>query len=203
MEVALAHQHDAGRKRRHHGADDFRPRLLKGLCQDADAELERGGAREADLETVVREIDIVGRIALPDRQDDVDRLGENLVAVEVEDADRLGIGGERAGADAHHEAPLRQMVEHRGVDRDHHRMHLREVGGAGRELDGLGVVNQRRQEHHAVGDVLAGIGQVLADEGVIEAELVGKDDRLAILAQRLRPVPAQRVHGHGEVTQPH
>ena len=89
MEVAFAHQHDAGRKRRHHGADDFRPRLLERLCQDADAEFERGGAREADLETVVGEIDVVGRIALPDRQDDVDRFGENLVAVLVEYADRL------------------------------------------------------------------------------------------------------------------
>ena len=113
------------------------------------------------------------------------------------------IGGERAGADAHDEAALRQMVEHRGVDRNDHRMHLRQIGGAGRELDGLGVVNERRQEHHAVGDVLAGIGQMLAHEGVVEAELVGEDDRLTILAQRLGPVPVHRVNGHGEVTQPH
>ena len=90
MEVALAHQHHAGRERRHHGADDFRPRLLEGLGQHADAELERGGVGKADLEAVVGKIDVVGRIALPDRQDDVDRLGENLVAVLIEDADRFG-----------------------------------------------------------------------------------------------------------------
>ncbi len=78
-----------------------------------------------------------------------------------------------------------------------------EIGGAGRELDGLGVVDQRREEHHAVGDVLAGVGQMLADEGVVEAELVGEDDGLAVLAQRLRPVPVHRVHRHGEVAQPH
>ena len=155
------------------------------------------------LKRLSGKVDVVGRIALPDREDDVDRLGENLVAVQVEDSDRLGIGGEGAGAHAHDEAPLRQMIEHRRVHRDHHRMHLREIGGAGRELDRLGVVDQRRLEHHAVGDVLAGVGQVLADEGIVEAELVGEDDRLAILAQRLRPVPAHRVHGHGEVTQPH
>ena len=82
-------------------------------------------------------------------------------------------------------------------------MHVRQVGGAGGELDGLGVVDQRRVEHHAVGDVLARVGQVLADEGVVEAELVGQDDRLAVLAQRLRPVPVHRMHRHGEVAQPH
>ena len=36
---------------------------------------------KSNLEAVVGEIDVVGRIALPDRQDDVDRFGENLVAV--------------------------------------------------------------------------------------------------------------------------
>jgi hypothetical protein len=82
-------------------------------------------------------------------------------------------------------------------------MHLRQIGGAGGELDGLGRVNQRRQKQHAVGDVLAGIGQMLADEGVVEAKLVGEDDRLAVLAQRLRPVARQRVDRHREVTQPH
>jgi hypothetical protein len=95
------------------------------------------------------------------------------------------------------------VVEHCRVDRDHHRVHLREICGAGRELDGFGVVNQRRQEQHAVGDIFASVGQVLAHKGVVEAELVGKDDRLTILAQRLRPVPAHRVHRHGEVAQPH
>ncbi len=96
-----------------------------GLAEDADAELERRGAREGDLEAVVREIDVVGRIALPDRQDHVDRLGEHLVAVLLEDAERLGVGGERAGADAEDEAALRQMVEHRRVHGDQHRMHVR------------------------------------------------------------------------------
>ena len=53
---------------------------------------------KADLEAVVGEIDVVGRIALPDRQDHVDRLGEDLVAVQVENADRFAVRGERAGA---------------------------------------------------------------------------------------------------------
>src|SRR6185312_15929125 len=89
MEVAPAHKHHARREWRHHGSNDLRPRLLKGFSQDADAEVERGGARKADLETVVREIKIVGRIAFPHCQYDVDCLGEDLVAVQVEDADRF------------------------------------------------------------------------------------------------------------------
>ena len=84
MEVTLAHQHHARRERRHHGTDDFRPRLLKGFGENADAKFKRGGSGEADLEAVVGKIDVVRRIALPDRQDHVDCLGENLVAVEVE-----------------------------------------------------------------------------------------------------------------------
>ncbi len=34
------------------------------------------------------------------------------------------------------------------------------------------------------------VGQMLADEGVVEAELVAEDDLLAILPQLSRPVPA-------------
>ena len=58
-------------------------------------------------------------------------------------------------------------------------------------------------EHHAVRDGLAGVGQVLAHEGVVEAELVGEDDGRAILLQRLGPVPVHRVNRHGEVAQSH
>src|SRR4029079_469043 len=99
MKVALPHEDNAWRKRRDHRADDFRSRLLKRLGEDSDAELERRSACEGDLEAVVREVDVVGRVALPDREDDVDRLGKNLVAVEVEDSDRFGI--RRKGARTH------------------------------------------------------------------------------------------------------
>src|SRR5262249_19453235 len=58
-------------------------------------------------------------------------------------------------------------------------------------------------EHHAVGDGLAGVGEVLAHEGVVETELVGKDDGLAVLFQRLGPIAVHGVHRHGEVAQPH
>jgi len=203
MEVTLSHVHDAGRERRHHRAHDLRPRLLVGLGHDADAEIERHRARGRDLVAVVGKIDVVGRTALPDGEDDVDRLGEQLVAILVEDAERLGVSGQRAGAHAQDEAALRQMIEHRRLHRDQHRVHVREVRGAGRELDPRRRRDQRGVEHHAVGDGLAGVGEVLAHESVVKAELVGEDDGLAVLLERLGPVAVHGVHRHGEVAQPH
>src|SRR5262249_35050633 len=180
-EIAFSHQHDAGGEWRDDCPNNFRARFLERLCQYADAKFKRGGPRETNLETIAGKIDIVGRIALPHRKDDVDRLSENLVAILIKNSDRLGIRRQRTRTYAHDKAPLREVVEHGGVDRNNHRMHLREVGGSSGELDGLGVVNERRLEHHAVGDVLARIGQMLADEGVVEAQLVREDDRLTIL----------------------
>ena len=44
---------------------------------------------------------------------------------------------------------------------------------------------------------------MLADEGVVEAELVRQHDDLAILLQRLRPVAMERMHRHREIAKPH
>ncbi len=106
MEVAFSHQYDAGRKWRDDSADDFRPRFLKRLRQYAYAKFERRGSRETNLETIAGEIDLVGRIALPHRKDDVDRFGEDLVAVLIEYSDGLRIRRESAWTYAHHKAAL-------------------------------------------------------------------------------------------------
>jgi len=84
----------------------------------------RTQARGRDLVAVVRKVDVVGRIALPDRQDDVDRLGEHLVAVLLQDAEGFRIRGQRAGTNAEDEPAFRQVIEHRGVLGDQHRMHV-------------------------------------------------------------------------------
>ena len=80
------------------------------------------------------------------------------------------------------------MIEHRRLHGDQHRMHVRKVRRAGRELDLLCFGDERGLEHHAVGDVLARVGEMLAHEGVMETEPVGKNDGLAILFQRFGPV---------------
>jgi hypothetical protein len=131
------------------------------------------------------------------------RLGEQRVLVDVERADRLGVGRQRARADAEDEAAFGEMVEHRGLRRNQDGMLLRQVRGAGPELDLRGRVNQRRQERHRVGNVLAGIGEMLAHESAREAELVAEDDGFAILLERFGPVPMHRMHRHREVPQSH
>ena len=110
---------------------------------------------------------------------------------------------QRAGADAEDEAAAREVVEHRGVRGDQHRMHLRQVGRAGRELDRLRVADERREEQHAARDVLGLLGQVLADERVVKAEPVREDDRLAVLLQRLGGAALHGMERHGEVAEAH
>src|SRR4051794_14860956 len=95
------------------------------------------------------------------------------------------------------------MIEHRRLRSDQHRMHMRQIGGAGRELDLPRFRYQRGQKDHAVGDVLAGIGEMLAHERVVKPEAVGEDDSLAVLLERLAPLPVHRVNRHGEIAQTH
>ncbi len=60
----------------------------------------------------------------------------------LEIAEHLGIGQQPARRDAEDEAPVEQMVEHRGIRRDRGRMIVRHVDRAGAELDPLGRVDQ-------------------------------------------------------------
>ena len=184
--------------RRDHGADDLGARLLVGLVHRAAVELGKLRSRGAHLEAVPGKLDVVGRIALPDGEDHVDRLGEDLVAVFIEDPERFRIGGERPGADAEDEAALREVIEHRRVRGDQRRMRMRQIRGSGGELDRLRLADQRGEKDEAVGDVLAAVGEVLADERVVEAEPVGEDHRLAVFLQRLQRMPMRRMHRHHE-----
>ena len=203
MEIALSHRDRTRRERCQHGADDFGIGLLIWLGQIADAKVQRLRVARRDLPAVVRQVDVAGRLARPDRQDRVDRLEEHLVAVLIQDAERLRIRRQCARADAEDEAPARKRVEHRGLRRDQHRMGLRQVRRAARKLDRPRVRDQRGQEQHAVGDALAMVGQVLADEGVVESKSVGEDDRRAVLQQHLAPVPVHRMDRHHEHSKLH
>src|SRR5690606_10411127 len=53
------------------------------------------------------------------------------------------------------------------------------------------------------GDRLGRGGEVLAHPGLVEAEAVGEDDRLAILAKRFRQVTAEAVKRHHEQPELH
>jgi len=64
-------------------------------------------------------------------------------------------------------------------------------------------MDQGREKNEAVGDVLGFFGQVLADECIVKAKLVGQDDGLAVFLQRLRGRTVRRMHGHREITKSH
>ena len=205
VEVALAHRDDAPGMRRDHRANDLRARLLIRLVHVSAAQLGKQRLRGRHLEAVAGKIDVVRRFALPDGEDHVDGFGEQLIALlhGQAEAERLGVGGERARADAENEAALCQMIEHRRVRRDERRMAVREVRCPGAELDGLGVADQGGEEDEAVGHVLAAVGEVLADEGVVKAEPVREDDCLAVFLQGVHWIALRRVHRHHEKAQPH
>ena len=82
-------------------------------------------------------------------------------------------------------------------------MAVREVRGAGTELDGFRLAEDGGEEDEAVGDVLFRIGKVLADEGVVVAQPIGEDHRLAILLQRDHGLARTRVQRHGEEAKAH
>ena len=203
MEVAGAHRDDTLGEGRDDGADDLRTRLLQRLGQDPDAEVQVEGLLGRDLEPSAFAHKGVRGFAFPDGGDDVDGLGEHLVAVLVQDPQRLGIRRQRPGADAEDEPAVGEVVEHRGVRRDQNGVLLGEVRRAGAEPDLVGLRDQRGQENQAVGDGLVAVGEVLADERVVVSQAVGQQHGLPVLAQRFRPVPAGGVQGHGEVAESH
>ena len=148
-------------------------------------------------------LDVVRRLPCPDRQNLVDRFHKHRLPVGVEHAQRLGVGAQHAGADAKDEAAFEQVVEHRRIGGDHHRVAMRQVGNRGADLHLPGGVQQRRDEHHAVRDVLDGVGQMLPAIAFGVAKPVGQNERFAILLQSLPIGATLGVNRHGEKAKPH
>src|SRR4051794_24684037 len=82
-------------------------------------------------------------------------------------------------------------------------MAVGEIDRAAAELDALRVARERGDEDQARRDRLGEIGDVLADERLLEAQALRQQHRLAILGQRLAPVAPDRMQRHGEVAQLH
>ncbi len=82
-------------------------------------------------------------------------------------------------------------------------MTVGEIHRAAAELDALRIARQRGDEDQARGDGLGEVGEMLADERFLEAELLGEQHRFTILGQRAPPIPPHRVQRHGEVTELH
>src|SRR4029077_7282459 len=82
-------------------------------------------------------------------------------------------------------------------------MAKRQVHDPGAELDPRGEAGERSAEHQARRNVLGEIGEVLAAIAFAVAELIGEDEGLAVLAQRLGIGTRQRMDGHDEEAELH
>ena len=80
---------------------------------------------------------------------------------------------------------------------------MREIDHRGAELDLRGRAEERRDEHHAVGDVLGLVGEVLAAIAFAVAEPVGEDERLTVLFQGFGVISCRRMDRHDEKTEFH
>ena len=181
------------RDRRHH---DRGMRLLVRLEDRALPDLGDLRIRGRDREELPRQV--VGRAPCPDVEHHVDRLEEDGVAVLLVVAEGLGVRHQAAGADAHDEAALQQVIDHRHLRRDVRGVRVRHVDGAAAEHDVLRVVREAGEEHQARGDVLSQVRDVLADQRLAIAEPVGKQDRFAVFGVGLRGLPLRRVQRHHE-----
>ena len=176
-------------------------RALQRPGDHALADFRNQRARGRELPVFAR--DVVGRRAAPQREHGVDALEEHRVAIGVEIAENLGVGQQAAGADPEIEPAVEQMVEHRDLHRDMGGMAIGQVHGAGAEPHRPDPPGEGGEEHDAGGDVLGEVGDMLADIAFAEAQLVGEQEGLLVLAQGLAPVAAERMDRHREETELH
>ena len=197
----LAGEVGAARPRGHERDRDRRVRPLEGLRDGPHSELRPRTVLHPDV-PVLSFVD-VGRIVGPEGEDVVYRLAHHRAPIGVPaHVEELEVRGEAPGPDAHLEAPAREVVEHRGVARDHRRMLEGKAEDAGAELDAAGALDEGREEDERRGDGLGEGAQVLPDPALEEPEAIGEDDGLPILFQHLRvvaPDVVYRLHEHAEL----
>src|SRR5262245_54306378 len=144
--------------------------------------------------------------ALEALEDHLRRLDEELAAVLLADAEAVELDPPEPPADAEHDAAVRQVVEHRHLLRNAHRVVPRQHHDHRAELDALrarGVPGQELEHvgaHRVLGEVVLDAPERLEAERfgeIAEAELVAVD--VAIGA----PVAhALEDHGHPDVHRP-
>ena len=157
-------------------------RLLEGPGHVAHLVLGIDALLERDLPEPA--VDPVRRVLGPELQDRVDGLEHHLRAqLGLAHVEQLEVAGQAAGTDAHDEAAPAELVEHGGVRGHRGRVELGQVDDAGAEADLPGAVDEGGQEDQRRGDALAPRAEVLAHEGLGEAEAVGEDDGLLVFLE--------------------
>ena len=109
------------------------------------------------------------------------------------DAHHVGVGGEGARADAEHDASPRQVVEQHHAVGQHEGVVVGQGRHARAEADVPRALCRGGDEHLGRGDDLVAGGVVLAEPGLVEAELVEMLDELQVALERQGRVLADRV----------
>ena len=148
-------------------------------------DLEAGVGVGAELETGVAEGEPVGLPGhqlgtVEEGQDGLQGLLHPVALVGRVDPHHEGVGGEGAGADPEHDpAPGDVVEEDHPVGQDQGLV-VGEGGDPGAEPDVLGPLREDGDGHLGGGDDLVAGRVVLADPGLVEAELVEADDEFEV-----------------------
>ena len=173
-----------------HGRDgDRRVRLLQGLVDEADTSLDVDVVHQADVPEFA--VELIRRLARPQREDHFDRLGDHSGIVLWIDAVEFQVRGDAAGSEAKVETPLGEMVEKSHAAGDRGRVVLVQADGGGPHPDRLGLAQCPADEHLGAHDVLELHRVVFTDPEFREAQLLGQDDQLQVFIETL----AQRLVG--------
>src|SRR5215469_92606 len=117
------------------------------------------------------------RLALPRRQDEVERFLEALAALFLRDIEPDVIERERAAPDPEFEPSIAEDVGGRGLLDDLHRAMQRQQGYRGAEPDAAGSLPSCRQDHQRIGKDRERPAEVkLSEPRGIEAKLVAELD---------------------------
>jgi hypothetical protein len=182
-------------------AGNRRMGFLIGLDHIADADLGPQRLHRRDGPVFPLQVDRCR--SGPQRQNMIDRFREHVVAVGIQQSECLGVRAKNACADAEDESPFEQVVEHRRIRGHHDRMGVRKIDHRGPDFDLGGHAEQRCDEHHAVRDVLGGVGEVLAAIAFAVSEPVGENKGFAILLERLDVASRRRMDRHREISKFH
>jgi hypothetical protein len=137
-------------------------------------------------------------LAAHEPADDADGLVLAVAQQHGVDAERVGVGGQGAGAGAEDHAPARHVVELHHPLGHVERVVIGQGDDARRQPDALGALARRGQEHLGRADHLPAARVMLAAPELVVAELVQVLDEVQIAAELQHRMLADRVMGGEE-----
>ena len=132
-------------------------------------------------------------LAVEQPADDADRLVLAVAQHHRIDAERVRVGRQCAGSGAEDRAPAGHVVELHHALRDVERMVVGQRDDAGGQLDALGALARRGEEHLGRGDHFPAAGVMLAAPEFVVAELVQLLDEIEIAAELQHRMLADRM----------